>query len=60
MCTARVVAWNELKIKNSFTVETSVFGFEEREGVNKHFSVTDLESIGRYLGLALSEFKLVN
>ena len=31
MSTARVVAWSELKITNSFTLETSFFGYSETQ-----------------------------
>jgi len=58
--TARVVAWRELKISNSFTLETSFFGYNDalNEGKPTHFSTTDLENIGKSLGESYFEYTL--
>jgi hypothetical protein len=43
--TARVVSWNEFKIMNSFTIETSFFGYVDPEDNTKTipFSPFELE-----------------
>ena len=62
MQTARVVAWNELKINNSFTLETSFHGYQDQENPEKikGFTIGDLESIGKALGLTYLEYSLIS
>ena len=47
-CTARVVVARELGVSNSYTLEASMGGSQ-----NRHFRTTDLEDIGKSLLLAL-------
>ena len=51
--TARVVVWNEFKVTNSFTLETSMYGKKEKNSVNQklkmqatQFTLEDFRSIG--------------
>ena len=61
MSTARVVAWHELKINNSFTLETSFHGYQDSENPEKikQFTTADLESIGTGLALTFLEYTLI-
>ena len=49
-CTARVVVARELGVSNSYTLEASMGGSQ-----NRHFRTTDLEDIGKSLLLALAD-----
>eukprot|EP00698_Gefionella_okellyi_P012506 TRINITY_DN3376_c0_g1_i1.p1 TRINITY_DN3376_c0_g1~~TRINITY_DN3376_c0_g1_i1.p1 ORF type:complete len:976 (-),score=156.11 TRINITY_DN3376_c0_g1_i1:4-2508(-) len=46
--TARVVAWRELGVMNSFTMEASFAGANFGRSVNHHFTPTHLEEMGHY------------
>lgn len=51
--TARVVGWREMGLVNSFTLEASFCGPSSGD---HHFSVAQLEELGRNLGEALIDF----
>ncbi|KAL4432359.1 hypothetical protein ABPG74_011118 [Tetrahymena malaccensis] len=59
--TARVICWNELKISNSFTLETSFFGYDDlqNDGKPTHFTTQDLANLGKSLCESVVEYTLV-
>ncbi len=58
--TARVVAWQEFNIFNSFTFETSFYGYKDIETNNiKSFSTDDMQSLGMNLCLSILEYTAV-
>ncbi|EAR84316.2 zinc carboxypeptidase family protein (macronuclear) [Tetrahymena thermophila SB210] len=59
--TARVICWNELKISNSFTLETSFFGYDDlqNDGKPTHFTTQDLSNLGKSLCESIVEYTLV-
>ncbi|KAL4478961.1 hypothetical protein ABPG72_019398 [Tetrahymena utriculariae] len=59
--TARVICWNELKISNSFTLETSFFGYDDlqNDGKPTHFTTQDLANLGKSLCESIVEYTLV-
>jgi hypothetical protein len=44
--TARVTVWQDFEVSNSFTLETSFYGYKDESGKPQHFTVENLESIG--------------
>jgi hypothetical protein len=44
--TGRIVVWNDFGVTNSFTLESSLFGYEHESGVVKHYEARDLAQIG--------------
>lgn len=61
LSTARVVAWNEFKVDNSFTLETSFYGYPDSKDFSKveHYTCEDLEKIGENLCVSILEYTLV-
>lgn len=58
--TARVVAWSEFNIMNSFTMETSFFGYYDEESQkNVPFSIKDLEFLGEKLCESFLEYYFI-
>ena len=47
--TGRIVLWNEFSVTNSFTMETSMFGFEDADGQVKPFWERDMRELGEVL-----------
>eukprot|EP00826_Nyctotherus_ovalis_P046608 TRINITY_DN5288_c0_g1_i1.p1 TRINITY_DN5288_c0_g1~~TRINITY_DN5288_c0_g1_i1.p1 ORF type:complete len:427 (+),score=102.20 TRINITY_DN5288_c0_g1_i1:1494-2774(+) len=56
--TARVVAWKELGITNSFTLESSFFGYRRGDAIVQ-FETRDYYELGRMVLVALEEYYLV-
>lgn len=58
--TARVVAWNQFNIINSFTMETSFFGYYDEENQkNMPFTTNDLTELGKKLCESYLEYSHV-
>ena len=56
--TARVVVWNEFKVTNSFTLETSMFGKKMKDAVLRNDQTTKkLKTVSRQL--TLEDFKSI-
>jgi len=56
--TGRVIVWKEFKVTNSFTLESSIFGYEE-ESRKYLFSDSDYAGIGKALMLSLYEYDIL-
>lgn len=59
--TARVVVWNEFKVMNSFTLETSMYGMQTKDAVARgeqsYHKATKLKTVSRQL--TLEDFKSI-
>jgi hypothetical protein len=56
--TGRVVAWKEFGVTNSFTLESSFFGYEYGQKTIRFSPMTFME-IGKSLGQSLNEYKIL-
>eukprot|EP00826_Nyctotherus_ovalis_P059698 TRINITY_DN8329_c0_g1_i18.p1 TRINITY_DN8329_c0_g1~~TRINITY_DN8329_c0_g1_i18.p1 ORF type:complete len:598 (+),score=131.92 TRINITY_DN8329_c0_g1_i18:73-1866(+) len=56
--TGRVIVWKEFKVMNSFTLESSVCGYEE-DSRKCQFTDSDYAEIGRALMLSLHEYGIL-
>ncbi|CAG9321202.1 unnamed protein product [Blepharisma stoltei] len=57
--TGRVVVWNELKVTNSFTLETSFYGFEDGKEI-KVYGEEELEELGFSIAKAILKFSYLS
>jgi hypothetical protein len=55
--TARVVAWKEFKITNSFTLENSFHAYDYGEDEIREFTVRDYRGMGEDIGKGVWEYK---
>ncbi len=62
-----MVVWNELKVANSFTLETSFFGYDDVVTVDgsttsilRSFTTQDLEDLGKSLALSILEYSVLS
>lgn len=53
--TGRVVVWSEMKVTNSFTLETSFHGYRDGE-LTKVYGETELEELGVSCARALLKY----
>ena len=53
--TARVIVWKEFKVTNSFTLETSTFGYELGEQIIR-FKESDFSFIGESVAKSIYEY----
>ena len=56
---ARIAMWRDFDLTNVFTIETSSFGFLNKERETVHFNTGLLEEFGECLASSLFEFQLI-
>ena len=54
--TARVVMWKEFNIQNCFTLESSFYGYFNKDRETKDFHIAHYVQIGKVLGLSIYDY----